>query len=555
MDIIEGILGFISFTTVAGAIGVLVIIGLFFMAVTKVLRLIKKVPPNRAYIVFGVRTRSKVTILKRIPKEETIEPTSLEDYESRFTTVPETVEVNFKIVKGGSTIVLPIVHEVRELDLGLMTLDVEVRNVLSTQAVPITVDGIAQIKIGSDDPSIATAAEQLLGKDTAQIMHVARETLMGHLRAIIGLMTVEQVYKDREAFAQKVMEVAVDDLQGMGLEIVSFTIKEINDEKGYLDALGQPEIVAKLRDARKATATADQEAVEKEQEAVKKKAEYSKEANVAQAQYQAETDRQRAIADMARGISESEQTKILEERKTEAAKVAAVRRDRELDAEERRPADARLYAAEKDAEGVRATGFADADVDQRKGEAEAAANKAKGLAGAEVTKAEGEAEGAAILAKLMGEAEGQRKLGASLNAYQDSALRLVLGQALLSKIPEVAASFGEAFANIEQIRLIELGGAEGEGALDRFLDTLPNTLFKFLQGATALLAGPIDDLVAAWIVEEAGKRGVEIPPEEQEAVRKKVAEKMAEAEAEAEEKAEALPPPEKPERGLRKKKK
>jgi hypothetical protein len=148
---------------------------------------------------------------------------------------------------------------------------------------------------------------------------------------------------------------------------------------------------------------------------------------------------------------------------------------------------------------------------------------------------------------LLAEAEGRRKLAEALNAYKAGALRLVLGQALLERVPEVADSFGEAFANIEQIRLIEIGGAgargEGvEGTVERFLDTLPNTLFKFLQGISALLGGPIDDIVAAWIVDEAEKRGVEVAPEQQEAIRDMVAARVAEAEAEAEEEqAEAVP--------------
>jgi flotillin len=442
------------------------------------------------------------------------------------------------MVKGGMTIVLPFVHEVKELDLSLITLDVAVHNVLSSNAVPITVDGIAQIKIGSDDTSIATAAEQLLDKSPEDIQYVAIQTLQGHLRAIIGLMTVEEVYKDREAFAQRVLEVAVDDLAGMGLQIVSFAIKEISDEKGYLEALGRPEIAAKLRDARRAEAQADREATEKEQEAEKAKAGYTKEANVAKAQYDAEVSRERAVAERAQAISLAEQDKTLEERKASAAQAAAERRDKELDAEERRPADASLYRAEQEASAIRATGFAEADVNRKTGEAEAAANKARGLAGADVTKAQ-----------LLAEAEGRRRLAEALNAYKTGALRLVLGQALLEKVPDVALAFGEAFANIEQIRLIEIGGpgarGEGvEGAVERFLDTLPNTLFKFLQGTAALLGGPIDDLVAAWLVEEAEKRGVEVGPEEQEAIREKVAAKLAEAETQA-----AAPGPEPGEEG------
>jgi flotillin len=544
VGIIEGILGLMGGGTllVAGALIVLLVI--LLMAMARVLRFIRKVPPNRALLVYGVRTRTKVTVIRRVKKlkaglDESLPPVERpesNEQEWEVQTETEQITVNYKMVKGGMTIVLPFVHEVKELDLSLITLDVAVHNVLSSNAVPITVDGIAQIKIGSDDTSIATAAEQLLDKTSEEIQYVAIQTLQGHLRAIIGLMTVEEVYKDREAFAQRVLEVAVDDLAGMGLQIVSFAIKEINDEKGYLEALGRPEIAAKLRDARRAEAQADQEATEKEQEAEKEKAGYTKEANVAKAKYDTEVSRERAVAERAQAISLAEQDKTLEQRKAEAAQAAAERRDRELDAEERRPADASLYRAEQEASAIRAKGFAGADVDRKEGEAEAAANKARGLAGADVTKAQ-----------LLAEAEGRRKLAEALNAYKASALRLVLGQALLERVPEVADSFGEAFANIEQIRLIEIGGAgargEGvEGTVERFLDTLPNTMFKFLQGVSALLGGPIDDLVTTWIVEEAEKRGVEVAPEQQEAIREMVASRVAEAEVEAEqEEAEAAP--------------
>lgn len=538
MGILEAILGLMGSGTCLVGFGLLVVVVVFLLAMARALKFIRKVPPNRALLVYGVRTRTRVTVVRRIRRLKHLEDESSaapsERAESRdqdweFETKTEDITVNYKIVKGGMTIVLPFVHEVNELDLGLITLDVAVLNVLSSNAVPITVDGIAQIKIGSDDTSIATAAEQLLDKTPDEIKYVAIQTLQGHLRAIIGLMTVEEVYKDREAFAQMVLEVAVDDLAGMGLQIVSFTIREISDDKGYLDALGRPEIAAKLRDARRAEAQTEQEATEKEQEAEKEKAGYTKEANVAKATYDAEVARERAVADRAKAISLAEQDQTLEERKGEAARAAAERRDRELDAEERRPADAALYGAEQEASGTRATGFAEADVDRKKGEAEAAADKAKGLAGADVTKAQ-----------LLAEAEGRRQLAEALNAYKAGALRLVLGQALVERIPEVANAFGEAFANIEQIRLIDIGGAGGggegvEGTVDRFLDTLPSTLFKFLQGMSALLGGPIDDLVAAWIVDEAEKRGVEVGPEQQEVIREMVAARVAEAEEEPEE--------------------
>jgi flotillin len=532
VGIIERFLGLLGSGTLLVAFAVLFVGFFLFMALARALRFIRKVPPNRALLVYGVRARTKVTVVRRIRRlraalDEPLPPPSERaednDEEWEFETTTEEMVVNYRIVKGGMTVVLPFVHEVKELDLSLITLDVAVLNVLSSNAVPIMVDGIAQIKIGSDDTAIATAAEQLLDKTPEQIQYVAIQTLQGHLRAIIGLMTVEEVYKDREAFAQRVLEVAVDDLAGIGLQIVSFTIKEISDEKGYLEALGRPEIAAKLRDARSAEALAEQEATEKEQSAEKAKAGYTKEADVAKAQYDAEVAGEQAVAERAKAISLAEQDKTLEERKAAAARAAAERRDKELDAEERRPADASRYRAEQEASATKATGFAEADVDRKTGEAQAAADKAKGLAGADVTKAQ-----------LLAEAEGRRNLAEALNAYKAGALRLVLGQALLEKVPDVALAFGEAFANIEQIRLIEIGGAgargEGvEGAVERFLDILPNTMFKFFQGASALLGGPIDDLVAAWIVEEAEKRGVDVAPEQQESIREMVAAKVADA--------------------------
>lgn len=520
-------------------IGSLFIIILFFVMVGGVFRWIRKVPPNKALLVFGFRTRSKVNVLRRVPiaEMEGDGAGTVKEYSTRT----EEVIVNYRIVKGGWTLVLPVLHQVRELDLGVMTLDVKVENVLSSHAVPLTIDGIAQIKIGSDDTFIATAAEQLLDKGEEEIRLVASETLKGHLRAIIGVMTVEQVYKDREEFSQRVQEVAIDDLAGLGFEIKSFVIKDIDDPKGYLEALGRPEIAAKLRDARVAEADADREATEKEQTAEKAKAEARMNTDVARAQFDAQVARERAVAERAEEIGLAEQDRTLEERKAEAAEQAALRRNQELEAEVRRPADARLYAAEQEADGVRAKGFAEADVKQKTGQAEAEADKAKGLATADVTKAQRLAEAEGTKAGLLAEAEGRRQLAESLNAYEEGALRYVLGLELLGGVPAVAESFGKAFANIEQIRLIELGGHDGgEGAVERFLDTIPNSLFNFLQKASALLASPIDDLVVARIAEEAAEHGIDIPPDKQEEIKQGIRKRAAEA---GEEDTGSTPPP------------
>src|SRR5476651_1040906 len=129
------------------------------------------------------------------------------------------------------------------------------------KGVPVKVDGVAQIKVKGDDVSIATAAEQFLSKATDDIKSIAMQTLEGHLRAILGTMTVEEIYQNRDAFAAKVQEVAAGDMANMGLTIVSFTIRDIRDTQGYLDALGKPRIAQVKRDAVIAQAEADRDSV------------------------------------------------------------------------------------------------------------------------------------------------------------------------------------------------------------------------------------------------------------------------------------------------------
>src|SRR5271154_3843557 len=149
-------------------------------------------------------------------------------------------EVGFRVVKGGGTFVIPVKEKVDVLSLELLTIDVQTPEVYTSKGVPVKVDGVAQVKVKGDDISVATAAEQFLSKSTDEIKMVATQTLEGHLRAILGTMTVEDIYQNRDAFASKVQEVAAGDMANMGLAIVSFTIRDIRDDEGYLDALGKP---------------------------------------------------------------------------------------------------------------------------------------------------------------------------------------------------------------------------------------------------------------------------------------------------------------------------
>src|SRR3954470_5558039 len=138
----------------------------------------------------------------------------------------------FRIVKGGGTFIIPVVEKADVLSLELLTIDVQTPEVYTSKGVPVKVDGVAQIKVKGDDVSIATASEQFLSKGVEDIKNIAMQTLEGHLRAILGTMTVEEIYQNRDAFASKVQEVAAGDMANMGLSIVSFTIRDIRDTQG-----------------------------------------------------------------------------------------------------------------------------------------------------------------------------------------------------------------------------------------------------------------------------------------------------------------------------------
>ncbi|MHB0879080.1 MAG: flotillin family protein [Anaerolineae bacterium] len=540
-------MGLLDSGAVLVAIALLVVAVFFLMSIARFMGFIRQVPPNQALIITGVgcRTTLSVTRRRRNPQGELV----IEQ---------ESVTINYRIVKGGMTIVLPMLQKARQLDLRVNERKVKVDSVLSNNAVPITVEGVVQLAIGEDENSIFTAARLQLDKSLDAALDSVAETLQGHLRAIIGLMSVEDAYKNREMFAQRVYEVAYDDVAGLGFQILSFIIRDISDAVGFLDALGKPEIAVVLQRARIAEADADREATLKEQEAARKKSEYEKTTNVARAEYDAEVAGKRAIAQRAGEISLAEREQVLEQQRSEAARIAAGRRNMELEGEVRRPADAERYKieqqaeatrfrAEQESEAARLRGYADADVSEALGQAQAEANKAKGLAEAEVIKASRLAEADGTRAQLLAEAAGRRELARSLNAYDANALRLVLGQALLAGVPAVAESFGKAFANIDQIRLVEVGGGNGGnggegtvGTVERFMDTLPTSLFKFLQGATALLGGPIDDLIAGAIIEAGRKRGVEVTPEQETAIKEEAAD-LAQAMEQLAEEAPAAP--------------
>ena len=381
---------------------------------------------------------------------------------------------NFRIVTGGRSFIWPVLERVDNLSLEIITIDVTTPDVPSIQGVPVTVDGVAQVKIGSDENSIRTAAIQFLSKSREEIKHIAHETLAGHLRAILGTLTVEQLYRDREAFAQKVQEVSGEDMASMGLEIVSFVIKDIGDNEGYLEALGRPRIAQVKRDAaigeaeaaRDATiesAKARQEGESAKFQAETKIAESRKEFEVQQAAYQAESNRKKAESDLAYKLQENitNQAVVAEEiqievvnkhKQIEVQNQEALRKEQELDAVVRKPAEAERYKVQTLAEAeqfrLQTEAAGEAQAILQRGEAEAEVLRKIGLAEADVLRQKG-----------LAEAEATLKKAESWKEYTQAAIL----QQLLDKLPEIAAAVAQPLSKTDSIVVISNGGDGNSG--------------------------------------------------------------------------------------------
>ncbi len=440
--------------TIALIVALIIIFAIFASRYTKV-------GPNEVLVVSGVKRRM-------------VDP----DGKERL--------VGFRVVKGGGTFIVPVLEKSDILSLELLTIDVQTPEVYTSKGVPVKVDGVAQIKIKGDDISIATAAEQFLSKQTTEIKSVAMQTLEGHLRAILGTMSVEEIYQNRDAFASKVQEVAAGDMANMGLPIVSFTIRDIRDTQGYLDALGKPRIAQVKRDAQIAQAEADRDAMIKSSQATQagQEAKFQADSKIAEAQrdyqsnlaqYQAAVNQKKAESDLAYDLqkfktgqlvkAEEIQVTIIEKQKQiELQEQEIKRKQRELEANVQKPADAERYKVETlanarkfqleaEASGAaaaaKATGFAQADVNKATGIAEAEANKAKGLAQADIIAAQGKAT-----------AEATRLKAEAFQQYNEAAVIELLVKAL----PEIAGKISEPLSKTEKMVIINSGSGPGGGA-------------------------------------------------------------------------------------------
>jgi flotillin len=423
-------IGLIAAVTLAVLLGTLFIVTMFA-------RLFRKAGPHEALLVYGFR--------------------------------------GTRVIKGRGTVIFPLVETCKSLSLELMSFDVAPQQDLYTnQGVAVTVEAVAQIKVKSDPESIQTAAEQFLTKSDGDRLGLIRLVMEGHLRGIIGQLSVEQIVKEPEMIGERMRSTCADDLNKMGLMVISFTLKEVRDKNEYIVNMGRPDVARIKRDADVAAAEAerdtaikraeasresaiararaDQERVLAETLSLAKQAESQRDLEIKRATYLETVNRQKAQADKAYEIQENimkqqvvaESVKIRQAEKEQEIKVQEaeiLRRERELVATILKPAEI---------ERQRIQALAEAEKSRLSLEAEghAVAIRTQGEAEAEITFKKGEAEARAMNVKA--------------EAYQEWNQAAVVDK-LITGLPEVVRALAAPLSNIDKITIVSTGNGDTAG--------------------------------------------------------------------------------------------
>ncbi|MGG5260632.1 flotillin family protein [Phycicoccus avicenniae] len=405
---------------------------------------------------------------------------------------PETGEMSTdlsgqKVVMGGGIFVVPFVQRLHILDLSSRRIMVQIRGAVSGQGVKLNLDGVAIVKVGGNEDSIRAAAQRFLTQQ-GEIETFTQETLAGSLRSIVGSLTVEQIIRDRAAFAQRVADEAESSLTGQGLVLDTFQIQDITDDGTYLSDLGRPESAKVGQLAAIAEANARQAAEQARIVAEQEIAVSQRQLALKTAEIKAETDAAQAQAAAAGPLAQADRDQaILTEQEKVAVRQAALK-ERQLDTEVRKPADAARYRVEQEAEASRnaaiaeaearkaasiAAAQADAEKARLTGEAEKArrtaladaeaiegtrrgeADKALRVAQADATRAEGEAQASAILNTGAAEAEAMNKRADAFARYNEAAVL----QMLVEVLPQVARELAAPMASIDQLTVLSTDGA------------------------------------------------------------------------------------------------
>jgi flotillin len=400
-----------------------------------------------------------------------------------------------KVVVGGGTVVMPLFQRAAEFNIELMSFDVAPNfDLYTNQGIPVKIEAITQLKVENESDKILRAANQFLSKTDDEREMMVRQVMEGHLRGIVGQLTVEQLVKDPELVSARMRETVAGDLDKLGLEVVSFTLKDVSDDSGYIGNMSRPEIarnkqIAEIaeaeamrsvairqsetqREAAQARAKADQERVLAESISKTAQAEAQRDLEVKQAEYLATVAQQKAQADRAYEIQSSiSQQRLVEEQ----AKVELVRKQQEIKVQqaeaERRGAEL-LATVQRQAEAENERIRILAEAEQRKtvigaegsarsqqvqAEGEAAATRARADADAEAIRARGFAEAEALKARGLAEAEALNRRVDVLNRQNQSA---ILDKAL-SALPMIAERMSEAYSKIGSVTYVSAGDGEG----------------------------------------------------------------------------------------------
>ncbi|MEU6924352.1 SPFH domain-containing protein [Streptomyces sp. NPDC046631] len=387
--------------------------------------------------------------------------------------------MGFRIVTGHGTLVLPGVQAVRKMSLDLNETELSV-DCVTHQGIPLRVRGVVIFKVGDDFVSIANAARRFLDQQKLMAERV-HNVFAGHLRSIVGGLTVEDMIRDREKLTGQTRAACGTEMEKLGLIVDSLQIHEIEDPTGYIKNLAMPHAAAVQRDARIAQAEANRLATEAEQQAAARMSEATRDSEILQAGYQAERDKAAASSRQAGPLADAAARQEVVVQETRVAELEAQRREQQLQADVRKPADAQAYEKRTLAEGERDARISAAEAKARETElaavaeanrvktaalAEAEATKARGAASATATRATGEAEAAAAQAKGLALAESARAKGlAEAEAIKARAAALaenqeaVVAQQLAEKWPEIVQAGAGAFGSVDHMVL--LNGADG----------------------------------------------------------------------------------------------
>jgi uncharacterized membrane protein YqiK len=387
--------------------------------------------------------------------------------------------MGFKIITGRGVLLMPGFQTARRLSLDTRATNLQVTCV-TRQGLPVTVRAVVIYKVGDDFVSIANAARRFLDQQDG-MNGTIHELFSGHLRSIVGGLTIEEMIHNRDALTGEVRSSSANEMIKLGLVVDSLQIQEIEDESGYILNLGKPHAAAVAASARIAEAQRDQEATEAEQVAKAKKAAAVRASEIQQAGYQAEVDEARAKASQAGPLSQATARQEVVVQETRAAQFEADLAEQRLQSQVRKPADAKAYEtrtladADRDAQIARAqaqaketelAAAADATKVKTAAEAEAQATKARGEASASATRATGEAEAGAAKARGLAAAEAARAQGlAEAESIKARATALaenqeaVVAQQLAERWPEIVAAGASAFGNVDH--MVVLNGADG----------------------------------------------------------------------------------------------